>query len=92
MQLHTFRGKNRYIDVDVDGVRYIYHGTTIVMIYVNGHIRLDSGNFRSPTTKNAMNQAANQDNLGFQVVADGGEWFVVWKGKQLPFMDGMVLR
>ena len=57
----------------------------------DGSIVLDSGGWRTATTKLAMNQASKQDGLGFQVFARRGEWFVTWKGRELEFESGMCL-
>ena len=40
---------------------------------------------------NSMNQASNQDELGFRVFQRAGDWFVTWQGRDLPFVDQMTL-
>lgn len=53
-----------------------YHRTPVVK-FSEKTIRLNTGGYRSQTTKRRMNQAANQFDLGFEVVQRGGEWYVV---------------
>ena len=39
-----------------------------------------------------MNQASNQDMLGFLVYRTNGEWLVYFNGEHRLFVDGMVLN
>lgn len=52
-----------------------YHATSVVK-FNDDTIMLDSGGYRTVTTKRRMNQAAVQFDLGFQVFQKGYEWFV----------------
>ena len=65
--------------------------TVVVKHRTNGEIVLNSGGYRTATTKLAMNQASNQFKMGFRVFQDAGDWFVTYKGKTIPFYDEMVL-
>ena len=71
-----------------------YHSTQVVKRANNGAITLNSGGDRSNTTKNRMNQAANQYSLGYQVFQRKFEWFVKYLSQDniIPFTDGMVLH
>ncbi len=76
-----------------DGREYTcvkYHATEVV-IFSSKAILLDSGGWKSATTKVRMNQASRQYNLGFQVFQKNYEWFVDFRGKVIEFTDGMVL-
>lgn len=91
MQNHTFKGTAR-ATLTVNGARhYVYHKTAVVIVNADKTIRLDSGGWKTSTTKRAMNQASNQDELGFLVFQRAGEWFVTWQGRDMPFADGMIL-
>lgn len=91
-QTQRFQGVARTIvTVPGQGRMYSYHSTAIVVLRDDKTIRLDSGGWKTATTKRAMNQASNQDCLGFKVFARDGEWFVSWGGRDLEFRDGMVL-
>ena len=82
-----------------DGVtRVRYHATDVVAFDVD-RVTLDSGGWRTATTKLRMNQAANQFGLRYVVFQKDFEWFVarptaagwtanIWK-EALPFHDGM---
>jgi hypothetical protein len=92
-QDQIFRGTGRSINRTEDGMRYHYHSTAIVETDDRDHsITLRSGGYRTRTTKLAMNQVSNQFGLGFKVFQKDFDWFVEWKGKTLPFEDGMLLR
>jgi hypothetical protein len=73
----------------------ILHRTTIVCKRGNT-VWLNSGGWRTVTTKTRMNQFANQYCGGsFRVFQDKGEWYVSRKGNLtglnyvVPFEDGM---
>lgn len=90
-QTHRFQGVARAISTVAGVRRYTYHSTAVVQVNPDGSIVLDSGGWKTSTTKNAMNQASNQDRLGFRVFAKDFEWFVNWRGNALPFENGMRL-
>lgn len=90
-QNHTFKGTAR-AQLTVNGARhYVYHRTAVVIVNADNSIRLDSGGWRTATTRTAMNQASTQDDLGFRVFQRRGDWFVTWQGRELPFADQMLL-
>ena len=90
-QTQVFRGTARAI-LTVNGARhYVYHRTAVVIVNPDRSIRLDSGGWHTRTTLLAMNQASNQDCLGFRVYQRAHEWFVLWQGRELPFVDQMTL-
>jgi len=67
-----------------------YHATEVVQ-FDNDKIILNSGGWRSNTTKLRMNQTSNQYGLGFSVYQRNFEWFVDFGGSTVPFVDGMTL-
>jgi hypothetical protein len=62
-----------------------YHGTTVVCVNADGSIILNTGGWKTSTTKKRMNQAASQFGLGFYVWQDKGEWFAKRSGTVYPF-------
>ena len=75
-----------------------YHDTVVVS-FTKDKIVLDSGGWKTATTKLRMNQTANEYNLGFQVYQDKKEWYVsIWKPGPdpqpytVPFSDHMVIH
>jgi hypothetical protein len=75
-----------------NGVTVIrYHQTDVVTVDAT-HIWLNANGWRTATTKNRMNQASNQFNLGYRVYQKAGEWFVTYQGETLPFTDGLCLQ
>ncbi len=75
-----------------DGDKLIvrYHQTDVVVFSAES-ITLDSGGWRTSTTKNRMNQASNQFGLGYCVFQKGFCWYVdLPSGETVDFVDGMV--
>lgn len=66
-------------------LRVTYHSTDVVTVYPNGKIVLNTGGWKSVTTKARMNQASNQYGLGFQVYQENWDWFVDVDGHTIPF-------
>lgn len=73
-------------------------GDTVVILYSTEVVRFDnqsvilnSGGWRTNTTKTRMNQTSNQFNLGFTVFQKNYGWFVQFRGGEVvDFTDGMV--
>lgn len=73
-------------------MKVIYHSTAIVTWDENS-IVLNTGGWRTATTKNKMNQASNQYGIGFSVYQKNGNWFVDYKGQTIPYdNDDLILR
>jgi hypothetical protein len=70
-----------------------YHATEVVRVdRGTGLVVLNSGGWRTPTTKTRMNQASRQFDLGYLVSQIQGEWRVqLPDGVSIPFEDGMTL-
>ena len=76
-----------------DGItRVTYHSTDVVTVYPNGKIVLDSGGWRTNTTKLRMNQASQELGLGFNVWQRLGNWYVDIDGTVQEFEDGKAIR
>lgn len=54
----------------------IYRGTKIAERLPNGEITLNTGGWKSVTTKRKMNQASRQFGLDYQVFQVKGVWYV----------------
>ncbi len=61
-----------------------YRGTPVVK-FDDSKIVLNTGGWKSATTKTRMNQASNQFKLGYEVKQKGGAWTVRYKGEKIPF-------
>lgn len=80
---------NTYLERNDDGSYGVrLHATQVVTFYPNGDVSLDSGGWKTVTTKTRMNSYA----LGCQVYQDRGVWWVRFGGKLYPYADGMILR
>lgn len=75
----------------IDGeLTVTYHSTDIVSVK-NGTITLNTGGWRTATTKTRFCQIANQFGLGFSVYQKKGDWFVYTKsGDTIPFLSDAV--
>jgi len=62
------------------------------------NIKLNSGGWRTQTTKNRINQASNEYGLGIKVYQFQGIWYVKnnnsigCNNRILPFKDGMIIE
>lgn len=74
-----------------DGIEVIYHSTKVLTVK-NGIVTLNSGGYRTATTKRRMNQGAAKFNLDFVVYQDKFDWFVNLRGDIIPFTDGMQFK
>lgn len=72
-----------------------YHETEVARID-GDTVTLDSGGWRTVTTKRRMNQASKEWGRGFRVYQEKGEWFVWFCNTPdedaLPFTDGMTFE
>lgn len=78
-----------YADEGLTKIRY--HDTDVVS-FNDKKVVLNSGYWYTSTTKRRMNQASNYFDLGFNVHQKDSYWFVDYKGKTIPFEEGMTLR
>ncbi|KKK93888.1 hypothetical protein LCGC14_2688360, partial [marine sediment metagenome] len=65
-----------------------YHATDVVTYHLDGSLTLDSGGWRTTTTKERINWALPR---GLHLRRDKGVWFVgsSWFDNGIPFADGM---
>jgi hypothetical protein len=83
-------GHNTWVEDCGDSVSIFYHQTEIVRYYSTGEIQLDSGGWRSVTTKQRLSACSP-----FQVYSEGnGDWAVRTGrerngGDSAQFEDGM---
>lgn len=71
--------------------KVVYHRTCVIK-WTDKAIVLDSGGWRTATTKNRINQACNQFGLDCGVSQKNHEWFVHTSRGVIPFKDGMRIR
>lgn len=82
---HVFR----VVDDGMRAAAIRYHQTDIVTYREDGSIKLDSGKYRTATTKSHMNSVLPP---GVSVYQKKGEWFVtLGGGREVEFFDGMIL-
>lgn len=91
-QMSKVRGRATSITRRAGKTFVRYHSTDVV-VFDDRAVTLDSGGWKTATTKARMNQASHEFGLGFSVYQDKGEWFVMDRSsrKSIPFVDGMTL-
>jgi len=80
--------------VGEDGIWTVvtYHKTPVVK-FSEKTIKLNTGGYKTQTTKRRMNQAANQFSLGFEVIQRKADWFVKYGEEEIAFdKDELTLR
>jgi len=92
--------------MDIGGRTVVSYHDTHVISWNSQDIILNSGGYRTATTKLRMNQASNQFGLGIHVFQEDHEWFVSYRTdhtldpdltpgevqrKVVPFEDFMVI-
>ena len=84
-------GNNTYLERRQEGaIALLLHSTDVVTFRPDGAIVLDSGGWRTPTTKDRIN---NYLPAGSYVRQENGQWFLRRHGSQeRMFADGMLLR
>lgn len=94
-QTRKFQGRARKIQRLPSGdVAYSYHETVVVMAKANGDIVLNSGGYRTATTKLAINQALCELGSSASVFQRAGKWYVNSSGDDVvcrDFSDGFTL-
>ena len=75
-----------------DNITYVVYHKTAVVKYTNDKIVLNSGGWETKTTKDRMNQTAEEHMLDYMVYQKNYEWFVKVGDKVYPFEDKMILK
>ena len=69
---------------DEDKTRVFFHDTPVVS-FNEKTIELNTGGWRTRSTKVRMNQASQEFGLGFRVFQKKGDWYIDYLGKKLAF-------
>ena len=67
-----------------------YHNTDVVK-FSHNWIVLNSGGYRTYTTKKRMNQTSQEYNLGYKVFQYNYNWFVTYKGKTIEYNNNQLI-
>ena len=88
-------GKHATTVVDHDNIVTVkYHKTTVFTWNRERNlVRLNSGDWKTMSTKTRINQSFNQFGLPLQVYQEKGEWYVRYTSDDatMPFVDGMTI-
>lgn len=87
--------KRRQGNITVSNLGYGFdvklHQTIVVKARI-GVVTLNSGSWKTPTTRTAMNRFFELAGLPYSIGQKKGEWYVHCGGSSLPFTDNMELR
>lgn len=92
-QTHRISKNNTKVQ-NLDGKTIVtLHSTQIVTLnHATKTATLNSGGFRTATTRTRMTQVFNEMRLGIGVFQRAHEWFVsLIDGREVPFHDGMTV-
>ena len=84
--MKTLIGKvhTKIIKADNGDIKVRYHNTDVVTFNKN-EITLDTGGWKTVTTKKRMNQVSEQYDLGYHVYQKHGEWYVEYNNDVSEF-------
>ena len=93
-RMHAVEDALRVITMTPHIVRYLLerdpvvrlHLTDIIETLPDGRVRLNSGGWKTVTTKDRFNKYTP-----YRVWSDKGTWYVHHEGAKAPFFDGMLL-
>lgn len=80
------------VKTDKTGITTVTFWNTNIIKFDSKIITLNSGGYRTATTKTRMNQASNQFNLGYTVAQENYKWYVYFQDRKFIFNDGMILN
>ena len=69
-----------------------YTNATCIVKFNHDEVILNSGGYRTVTTKRKMVQTANQFNLEYGVFQKDYDWFVTTEKGVFPFQDGIKIN
>ena len=78
-------GKHKTSVVSKNAAMTVTYHPTEVVIATPTTITLNTGGWKTNTTKLRMNQAANQFDLGYCVYQHKNKWYVSYKNQTIPF-------
>lgn len=91
-QLKTIGRIATKVRTDEHGTTYVRYHDTNVVAFDEDTIVLNTGGYFTVTTKNRMNQTANQFDLGYHIYQDHFLWYVVLpSGQTIPFINRVLV-
>jgi hypothetical protein len=91
-QTSRVTGRATNVKREADGTLVVrYHSTDVVTVKPDGSIVLDTGGWRTLTTRTRMLQAAHEYSLGYSIYQKAFNWYVEWKGQTIPFVENTLI-
>lgn len=90
-QIMKVSGVATRIITDGQGLTSVIYYDTPVVRFTDTLIRLNTGGWRTITTKTRMNQVSNQYNLGYRVFQKNFNWFVTYRGQTVAFVQHIMI-
>lgn len=82
---------NTFLWTDENGNRHLRLHHTDILYEKEGKVYVDSGGYRTVTTKARINDWLGKFGIQAQVSQANGVWFMHYKGVTVPYWDGMCL-
>lgn len=89
-QLSTIGKVATTVRTNEQGCTQVTYHNTVVVAFTGKAIVLNNGGWMTNTTKTRMNQTSHQFNLGYQVHQRDWNWYVTFKGEELPFTGRII--
>lgn len=84
------KGNTTIVNKTVGGYKAVILYYTTIVAWNDKEIILNTGGFETNTTKQRMNQTAQEFNLDFSVFQKKGVWYVNYKGEVVEFKTNTV--
>ena len=84
-------GTHKTLITQKDDATMVWYHSTMFVYFDKEDILLDTGGWKTYTTKLRMNQTSNQFGLGYYVFQRDHQWYVDYQGEIRPFINGSIL-
>ena len=78
---------NTYAERCSDSINIILYNTDIIKYFPDGRIVLDSGNYKTVTTKDRINQFSPVD-----IRQEKSKWYIMYNDRESVFYDGITVK
>ena len=89
-QMHTIGSHKTKVESDKGLISVTYHETKVVKV-TRETITLDTGGWKTNTTKTRMNQASNEFDLRYRVYQKAGVWYVEFNNETREFEGNKIV-
>lgn len=77
--------------LDNDNMLCVKYHDTVILFFNDFSIEISCGKYPTKTTRKRLNQVSKDFKLGFEVICQQKNWFVIYKNETLGFYNGITL-